>query len=204
MAENPVTKGSFGGLVDRAKAIIMKPKEEWPRIAAQSESQNDVLFKYALPLIALGPVCGLIGGQLFGYGGLGYHLRPSLSYSIGTALAAFVAGVISLFLVTYIANFLAPKFGGKQDWLSAFRLVAYSMTAGWLVGIFSLVPMLGILALLGLYSIYLFYLGCSKMLGVNEDQAGGYTAVTIIVAIVVNVVLGMIAVSLIGGPGPML
>ncbi len=204
VSENPLSRGNFGSIVERAKAIITQPKEEWPKIAARSESQNDVLIKYALPLIALGPICGLIGGQLFGYGGMGFHLRPSLGYSISTALAAFVASIISLFLVTYIANLLAPKFGGKQDWLGAFRLVAYSMTAGWLVGIFSLVPMLGILAILGLYSIYLFYLGCSKMLGVNEDQAGGYTAVTIIVAIIVNVVLGMLAVSLIGGPGPML
>lgn len=204
MSDNPLSKGNFGSIVERAKAIIMSPKDEWPKIAAQSESQNDVLLKYALPLIALGPICGLIGAQLFGYGGMGYHLRPSLGYSIGTAVASFVAGVISLFVVTYIANFLAPKFGGKQDWLGAFRLVAYSMTAGWLAGIFSLIPMLGILSLLGLYSIYLFYLGCSKMVGVSEDQAGGYTAVTIIVAIVVNVVLGMLAFSLIGGPVPVL
>ncbi len=204
MSDNPLSKGNVGSIVERAKAIIMNPKDEWPKIAAQSESQNDVLFKYALPLIALGPICGLIGSQLFGYGGMGYHFRPSLGYSISAALVSFVAGVVSLFIVTYIANFLAPKFGGKQDWLSAFRLVAYSMTAGWLAGIFSIVPMLGILAILGLYSIYLFYLGCAKMLGVNEDQAGGYTAVTIIVAIVVNVVLGMLAVSLTGGPGPML
>lgn len=200
MSDNPLSQDTSASLVDRAKAIIVRPKEEWPRIAAEPTSQNDVLLRYALPLIAIGPICGLIGGQVFGYGGMGFHLRPSLGFSVGTAIASFVMGVIGLFLISFIANLLAPRFGGREDWLRAFKLVTYSMTPAWLVGVFSLIPMLGILAILGLYSFYLFYLGSSRMLSVPEDQAGGYTAVTIIVGIVVFIVLGLISTALVGGP----
>jgi len=203
--ENNLPTGSTGaGVVARAKAILVQPKAEWPKVAAETTEPKSVLLGYAVPLAAIGPVASLIGSLAFGYDVLFTTVRPSVGFAVTTAVTSFVLSLVSLFVIAFVANALSPKFGGKNDWPAAFRLVAYSMTAAWLAGIFGLVPALAVLSLVGLYSIYLFYLGSSKMLGVNEDQAGGYTAVTIIVAIVVNVVLGMIAVSLIGGPGPVL
>ena len=55
MASDPSTPVRSGGLVERAKAILLRPKEEWPRIAAESSTPTDVLIRYALPLAAIGP-----------------------------------------------------------------------------------------------------------------------------------------------------
>ena len=199
MDENPLTTENAASIVARAKGIVMAPKDEWPKIASEGKSPTQILVQYAIPLALIGPVCTLIGSQLFGYGAMGISFRPSVGMALGTAISSFVVSILSLFIVSYIANFLAPKFGGKEGFGNAFRLVAYAMTAAWLVGIFSIVPMLGILGILGLYSIYLLYTGAAPIMGVPKEQAGGYTAVTIIIAIVGNVVLGMVTVGLVGG-----
>src|SRR5690606_3348160 len=37
-------------IVDRAKAIILTPKEEWPKIVVEPKDQGDILKSYVLPL----------------------------------------------------------------------------------------------------------------------------------------------------------
>jgi hypothetical protein len=179
MSDGLPGQSSSTGLVERAKAILVQPKAEWPRIAAETTEPVKVLTSYVIPLALIGPIAGLIGQQLFGINAFFATIRPSLGFSLSMAVTAFVMSVVSLFMLSFIANFLSSKFGGKGDFPAAFRLVAYSMTAAWLVGILSLItalmPALGFLGLLGLYSIYLLYLGSTPVMAVPQDKAVGYT-----------------------------
>ena len=154
------------GIFERAKAIILTPKDEWQKIAGETTPQRDILMRYVLPLAAIGPVAAFIGGQVFGYGAFGFSYRPSLIGGLTTAIVSFVLSLVSLFVMTFIADFLAPKFAGEANRANAFKLVAYSYTAGWAVGIFSLIPMLGFFGLLGLYSVYLLYTGAMPLMKV--------------------------------------
>lgn len=184
----PVQSGS-PRLAARAKAIVMTPKTEWPLVAQERTQPRQVLLGYAMPLAAIGPLAGLIGGQLFGIGVLGFRYHPSLVSGISSAIVAYVMALVSLFVVAFAANYLSPKFGGREDFPAAFRLVAYSMTAAWLAGIFSLILSLAIIGLiLSLYSFYLFYLGATAVMGVPREKATGYTAVTVVVVLVIYLV----------------
>lgn len=195
LAGQPVTPG----LVDRAKAVLTQPKQEWPRIADETTQPAQLVTGYAAPLAAIGPVASLIGGQLFGYGAWVFTYRPSLVAAVSGAVVSFVLALVSLFVVAWIANFLSPKFGGRADWPAAFRLTAYSMTAAWVAGIFGLIPTLGIIGLLvSLYSFYLFYLGAKPLLGVPEDKSAAYTAVTVVAAIVVSIVFSAVVTAVAG------
>jgi hypothetical protein len=200
MTENlPATPG---GLVERAKAILMRPKEEWPRIASEPTGPMEVLRGYAIPLAAIGPVAALIGGQVFGYEALGISYRPTLMSGITTAVATYVLSLVSLFVVAFIANFVSTKFGGRDSWPAAFKLVAFAMTASWVGGVFGLIPSIAVIGVLfSLYSIYLLYLGAGPMLGVPQDKAFGFTAVTIIAAIVLNIVIAAIIAAATGTAG---
>jgi len=193
-----IEPGGAQALIERAKAIILKPTEEWPNIEAKSASQGDILKSYVLPLAAIGPVAGFIGGQVFGYGVMGFSFRPSLALGISTALVGFVMAIVSVYVLTFIADFLAPKFGGTSDRDRAFRLVAYGSTAVWLVGIFGLIPQLGFFRLLSLYSLYLIYTGATPMMKVPEDQSVAYTAVTIVCAIILAIVVAPITALITG------
>ena len=166
------TQFDSAGLIGRAKAILMTPKEEWPRVATETKSPTQVLLSYALPLIAI---------------------------------VTFVMSVVSLYVFSFIANLVSPKFGGKDDFPAAFRLCAYSMTAAWVVGVVNLLtgltPVLAILGLLGLYSIYLLYLGATPVMGVPQDKATGYTVVTFVAAIVLYIVAAALVTATTGAFG---
>ncbi|MEO0063110.1 MAG: hypothetical protein RLZZ08_1670 [Pseudomonadota bacterium] len=190
------------GIAARAKAIITSPSTEWPKVAAETTPPGKVLMTYALPLALIGPVAALIGGLAFGMPTMLGTLHLGITALLTMAVMSFVLAIISLYVVSWAANFLSPKFNGRDDFPAAFRLVAYSMTASWLAGIFGLVPWLSILSILGLYSLFLFYKGATPVLGVPADKAGFYTVVTVVVAIIVNVVAAMV-LSAIAAPAIM-
>jgi hypothetical protein len=205
--QNPATGGQKS-LVDRAKAIILKPKEEWPIIAAEPMTQGQIFKGWVLPLAAIGPMASLIGGQVFGYGGFGFSFRPSILSGITTAILSYAMTVLGVFVLALIADWLAPKFDGQSNRLNALKLVAFGATASFLAGIFGLIPALGVFGLLGLYSIYLFYTGAPLLMKVPEAKAGGYVAVTIICAIVLSLIIapivGLITAASFGGPAAMM
>jgi hypothetical protein len=199
MEENLPVQSDSAGLVARAKAILMSPKAEWTRIAGETSTPRQVLLGYALPLIAISPLAGLIGSQLFGYNLLFTTVRLSIGFAVSTAVLSFIMAIVSVFVLSFVANLVSPKFSGRDSFPAAFRLVAYAMTAAWLGGIFGLIPSLALIgALLGLYSLYLLYLGATPVMGVPEDKAVGYTVVTILAAIVLYVIASAITSAVVG------
>ena len=198
---NPVSTPP--GIVDRAKAIILRPREEWPVIDAEPASIGSIYTGYAMILAAIPPLATLIGGQMFGHGLFGFTWRPPLIGAIGMAITHYVLSLIGLAVLAIIINFLAPSFGGQRDKIRAFKISAYSATAGWLAGIFSLLPGLGLLGLLGLYGIYLLYLGLPRLMKVPERKALPYTIVTLIAGGVLFVLASLLAMpfsGLLSGP----
>lgn len=193
MSEIQQQSGPASGIVGRAKAILVSPTTEWPVIAGESEPVRSVFMRYVVPLAAIGPICGFIGGQVFGVGFLGFRYHPTLIGGLATAITQYVLALVAIFLVAWVANFLADKFGGQQNYERAFRLVAYSYTAGWVAGVFDLITGLAILVLLAsLYGIYLFYLGATPMMAVPKDKAAGFTAVTIVGVIIVGLIVAAV------------
>lgn len=187
------------GLVERAKAITLKPDETWPQIAAEQTTPGDVITRYAMPLLAIGPVASFIGGQLFGISVLVATLKPSLMSGLGMALTSFVMSLISLVVIALVTDFLAPKFNGEANRTQAFKLVAYAMTPGWVAGVLGIFPALSILILLAtLYGLYLFFKGATPVMKVPAEKAGGFTVVTVVVAIVVNLVAAALLTTVTG------
>jgi hypothetical protein len=193
-------------LVDRAKAIILAPNEEWQKITAESTPDGDVLRGYVLPLAAIGPVASFIGGQVFGYGALGLSYRPGLVFGLASAVIGYVLTIVGVFVLAFIADKLASSFGGTPNRAAAFKMVAYGATASWLAGVFGLIPSLAFFSLLGLYSLYLFYTGATPMMKVPQEKAVGYTAVTMLCAMVLAIVVAPISAAVTGlfVAGPMM
>ncbi len=196
MNDTPLQSGT-SPLVTRAKGILMAPAAEWQTIATENDSPKQVFLRYVVPLAAIGPVAAFIGGQVFGYGALGFSYRPSLMTGITTMITGYVMALVSVWLVAFVANFLSPKFGGKDDFPAAFRLVAYSMTASMVGGIVGLIPALAIIGLLfAIYSLYLFYKGAVPVMGVATDKVPVFTIVTVVAAFVISLIAGAISTAI--------
>lgn len=179
-------------IIERAKNIIISPDAEWARIDGEQTTIQKLFTDYAAILAAIPALAGALGGLVFGYGAMGFHARLSIGGAISSAIATYVMALASVVVVAFIIEMLAPSFGATKDRVQAFKVAVYASTAGWLAGIFSLVPALGFLGLLGLYNIYLLYRGLPKLMKVPEEKALLYTGVVILGAIVVAVALGVL------------
>ncbi len=195
-----------GHIVARVKNILTTPKAEWPAIAAEPATVGSLYSGYILILAALPALAGFIKGSLIGYGGLGIHLRQSIGSGIVAMLLGYLLGLVVIYLVSLCVNALAPTFGGQKDPVQALKVVAYAWTATWVAGIFVIVPLLGWPIMLAgmVYAIYLLYLGLPDTMKCPTGKAAGYTAVVVILGIVLGwlarlVVVGVMATTGIAG-----
>jgi MFS family permease len=183
-------------LVDRAKNIILTPALEWNVIEPEITTPKELYLGYIMILAAIGPVASFLSSTLF------HFFFGSLFFSLLILIVTYVVGLVMVFVMALIADFLAPKFGGISSQMQALKLMAYALTPAWIAGIFHLIPFVG--ALLGLlaalYGLYVFYLGATPMMKVPADKAAGYTAVVVVVAIVFGIVLSSFA-FMFGGLG---
>ena len=76
------------------------------------------------------------------------------------------------------------------------KLAVYSPTAAWLAGVFAIVPLLAIFALLGLYSLYIFYKGVPVVQRVPQDKVMVVHPAVIVIGILVNILVGLLAAML--------
>ncbi len=190
-------------LVARAKNILLQPKTEWPVIAGEQATTGSLYTGYIIPLAAIGPVASIIGWSVFGFSvPFVGAIRYPIGISVRNGVVIYALSLVGVFVLALIIDALAPTFGGQKNQIQALKTSAYSYTAAWVAGIFSLIPSIALLGLLAaLYSCYLLFLGLPVLMKAPEDKAVGYTVVVIIVAIVLYFVIGAVVAQFAWRPG---
>jgi Yip1-like protein len=190
-------------LTERAKNILLQPAQEWSIIDKEPGSTAELFKSYIVPLAAIGPVASIIGLSIFGIGvPIGGSYRVPLTSAIGHAVTTYIFGLIGTYVLALIIDALAPTFLGTKNNFQALKVAAYSSTAAWLAGIFNLLPSLALLHVLGLYSLYLLYLGLPVLMKAPQEKALPYTIVVIIAAIVIFGVIGALGSCFLTRPLP--
>jgi hypothetical protein len=184
--------GLAPGIVDRVKNIILQPRAEWDRIAAEPADIGALYTRYALPLAALAAIATAVGWVVFGYGAMGFSLRLDPISGIVQAAVQLVSALVGVFLLAIIINALAPNFGSTPDQGQAHKVAVYSATASFLAGCLAIFPPLAPLGILGLYSLFLLYIGLPRLMKTPEDKRVGYFVTVIIVAIVLGLLVGVV------------
>lgn len=190
-------------IIARVKAILLTPKTEWPVIAGEPETVGNLYRNYIIVLAAIPAVMGFIKYSLIGasmpFVGT---FRIGIAAGLSQMIVTFVLSLIGVYVVALIVDALAPSFDGQKDPIQALKVVAYSYTASWIAGIALILPLslASLVAIAGaIYSIYLLYLGLPQLMKCPQEKSAGYTAVSIIAAIVLAFVIGMISRGLGGG-----
>lgn len=182
-------------IVERAKGIILKPKEEWEKISQENTPNTTILTTYLIPLALIPAIASLIG-----YGLIGYGPFSSLPFGVKQAVIMLVTLIGGAYLTAFIIDTLAPSFGAEKNYNRAFALVVFAYTPQMVVGIFYILPALGVLALLaGLYGLYVLYLGIKPMMKAPDEKVTVYFIVSLVVVIVVYFVLSAILTSIFVG-----
>jgi len=193
-------------IIDRAKSILLTPRSEWPVIAEEPDTVGGLYTKYIVIMAAIPAVVHFISASLIGVSVpiLGYY-RVGVTAALSAAILSYVLALVGIFIVTLIVDALAPTFGGQKNQVQALKTVAYAYTASWVASIIGIIPGLTLIAALagGIYGIYLLNMGLPFTMKCPPEKSVGYTAVTIIVAIIIAFVLNLIVVSAGGwGIGP--
>jgi hypothetical protein len=181
-------------LVERVKRILLSPKTEWEVIDAEPATPGALYTGYIMPLAAIGPIAQLIGYSAFGITVpfMGTYRVP-IGSALTSAIVSYVLTLIATYVLALIIDALAPTFNGQRNQIQALKLAAYSSTASWVAGVFALIPGLRLLTILGLYSLYLLYLGLPILMKSPREKALAYTGLVVLAAIVLFLIIGVIA-----------
>jgi hypothetical protein len=170
-------------LFQRVKAIILTPQTEWPVIAAEPGEPAGLFTRYVAILALIPALAGFIGSSLIGR-------YMAIGSGLAWAVVSYIMTFVVVFVVALIVDMLAPSFGTQKNFPNALKLTVYSYTPSWLAGIFLLIPGLSFLTILGLYGLYLLWLGLPPLMRVPKEKALLYAAAVIVIALVIQIVIG--------------
>jgi len=182
-------------IVSRAMNMIVSPRSEWAVVAGEPSNVAGIYTSYIIPMAAIGPIAKVIGTLIFAGG-----VVPIGTTIIGAVVQYLLAIIIFVPLSAFLAALVAGWFGGVNEFGRGLKLVAYGSTASYVAGIFYIIPVLGLLALVAaIYGIFIFYTGITPTMNVPEGRRIGYIIALIIIWVVVFVVIGIISALILGG-----
>jgi hypothetical protein len=189
VVEQPRSQGLFA----RAINILMRPKPEWDVISAEPATVPGLFIGYAAILAALPAIARIVNGIMpHCFFGVACY-TPNPVFAVIGGIVSYLVSLAGVFVTGLIIDALAPNFGGQKNQIQAMKVAVYSWTAAWLAGFLVIVPFVGVLlALAGLYSLYLLYLGLGQVMKSPADKQVAYSVVVVVIAIVVFLIGGAI------------
>ena len=180
-------------LVDRVQKLFVATDAEWAVIKDETHTVAGLFTQYVMILAAIPAVASFIGWSVVGFSG-GY--RMPIAAGLANAVITYVLTLGSVYAMALVIDFAAPHFQGERDFMQALKIAAFSPTSWWIAGVFSLLPTLSILSVVGgLHSIWLLYTGLPLM-AVPEDRLVNYAAVVILASIVITVIILVVGMPL--------
>jgi len=179
-------------VLNNAIALVKNPVGYMTQNKDQTFSLNSLMISY-VAILALIPLVGRLVGDLLFYSGAKYVV----GYTIAGAIVAYILDIIAVFVIGYVIWWLAPRFNSSANQVKGTTLAAFAYTPVFLIGILSIVPFLGYLALLGLlYGLYILYRGLPIMLGTPADKTVTYVIAILIVSFIIEIIISLIIGSL--------
>lgn len=188
-------------ILERAKGIILNPKNEWNTIQTEQTSPSVLLTGYLLPLALIPAIAGFIGYGLIGQNIAFVGHVGSVSLGIRYSIMLFINMIVGVYVSAFIIDYLAPNFSAVKNFSKAFQLAAYAYTPAMVAGILYILPSFSVLVLLAsLYGLYLLYIGLKPMMVVPDDKVTNYFIVSLVVMIIVSIVLSALMTAIIVKP----
>ena len=183
----------FKMFTERIKNLIINPAEEWRAIKEEPDDKAAVIREYALPFIVLLALSNFLGILIF-------KNYVTIVFMVVSTLVVFIGAFLSIHISASIINQMAPSFGSIKDITKAYKLVIYSYTAVFIThSIANLIPPLFFIVILGLYSVYILWVGLGILMETPEDKKMVYMLSSALVLFVVytllNFLLGAISTS---------
>jgi len=191
-------------LINRAKLVILSPKECWQTISQETHTPKELLRSTVVPLTLAGILCSTIGMQIFGMnmGPLGTWRPPLVQYLLSQIVFGIV-GVCMIFVGSFILQKLAEFFQGTVSSDRAFSLLAHAMLPVLIGNLLAIYPLLGIFGIVfGIIGLCALYWGTPAMTTVASNKALGFVAAFVVTMMLTSIVVYGVSALFIALPQP--
>jgi hypothetical protein len=180
--------------VKNIKNITLRPKESWPAIKNEITSTAE-LYTFAIILAAIPAICKLIGISLIGMSvTTEINVGPFTMNFFWNVVFSYALSLVGIKIISFIVDFLAPRFDSKRNLNNATKLVIYSWTPYWVAGVLYLIPQLALIVLFfSFYGIYIFYHGLPVLMETPKERTPGYVIAVIALSVFSFLFMGAMA-----------
>ncbi len=177
-------------IVERVKGILLRPREEWRVIDGETSDLKSLYADYLCWLALIPAITGFISTTFIGVEMPNGLIKLSLPAGVFCAVYSYFLILAVVYIAALVLDWLAPRFGGQRDFGSALKLSVYSNTPYCLAAIFQVVPPITFLLILGLYGLYLFYLGAPILM--KTRPSAGYPILVFVIVFFIALPLGAV------------
>lgn len=177
----------FPFLYHRTKYFIISPVKAWEAVQRENRPMKFVRGSFFMPLILLVAASAFIGSMFF----INTTLKPM--YSVLMALYTFLLLYLGVYGSAMLVKEILKALDLGNDFLVAFKLVAYSLSPVFLVMIVSRIfESLLFINVLGLYGLYLLWTGMEVMISPPEHKNIPFLIATVAVTVIVFLLLHLL------------
>lgn len=176
----------FRFLYHRIKHFIINPVKAWEVVHRENRPMRYVRGSFFMPLIILVSISSFFGSLFF----INNTLKPM--FSVLVAVDAFLLLYLGVYASAFIVREIILAMDLGNDFLVSFKLVAYSMAPVFLsLAISRLFESLLFINVLGLYSVYIFWMGMEKMIDPPQHKKLPMVIATVISMAIIFGILQM-------------
>lgn len=151
----------------RTRALIIRPHQAWQEIHFESRSKSNAITDYLFPMSLIVGFSTMLGLLFFS------DIEDSISfgYILVNGVISFLIVFLEVFLSGWLIAEMTESFDNTVDSNIIFNLVIYSHAPFFLaLTISRLFPQLMFLMITGIYSFFVFWLGITRLLKIDEDK----------------------------------
>ncbi len=178
----------FKRIFSRVRNILLQPAQEWDAIRAENLTVAELFTTYLIIAAAVPAVAGFIGSTVVGIPAsfIG-TIRPNVFRALSAAAISYACSLAAVYLAALVMDKLAPAFNSKPNMTNALKLAGFTSLPVWVAGVVHILPMFSpLVVLVGLYAIYILYLGLPKMMETPADKVVPYLIVSAAVLILAS------------------
>ncbi len=174
-------------LYHRTKYFIINPGKAWEVVHREARPMKFIRGSYFLPLIILVSVSAFLGSMFF----INTTLKPM--YSVLTAITTFLFLYLGVYASAFTLREIMRAMDLGHDFLVAFKLVAYSMAPIFLsLTVSRLFESLLFINVLGLYGLYILWIGMEVMVNPPDNKKVPMIIVTVVAILIIFLLLQLL------------
>jgi hypothetical protein len=158
-------------ILQRVRGILLAPAREWRMIERESGEPAFLFGRYVAILALIPAIFGFIGKSIIGVEVSAGSFRVPVPAGLVDAVLSYLFSFVVVYVTALIIDVLARYFEADRYFPNALKLAAYSFTPVWLSGFFLILPGLRFLTLLGLYGLFVLWVGLSILLRSSRQNA---------------------------------